>query len=134
MVTQISEIGRSRRLENRASAGRATSITAEPIGDEPGETDDQVKTCPGLGGAKVLVNAFEARLRIGFAWEKGAHARTPVWVVEAWSAGLVIDWRGAKASKGFVPYGRVARIAICPECTLRVTLLMPRVRTRLDRA
>lgn len=98
-----------------AAQSRFTSIANKdckfaPIGHEPGEEDDQLKTCPGLGGSKVLVNALETRLRIGFAWQKDARARAPVWVVEAWSAGFVIDWRGANGSKGFVPYAAIVRM------------------------
>lgn len=98
-----------------AAQSRFTSIANKnckfaPIGHEPGEDDDQLKTCPGLGGVKVLVNALETRLRIGFAWQKGAHAHTPIWVVEAWSAGFVIDWRGAKEPKGFLPYAAIVRM------------------------
>lgn len=59
-----------------AGQSRLTSIANAgcifaPIGDEPGDEKDQLKTCPGLGGAQVLVNALGTRLRIGFRWPKG---------------------------------------------------------------
>lgn len=98
-----------------AAQSRFTSVankdcTFAPIGDEPGQEDDQLKTCVGLGGSKVLVNALETRLRIGFAWPKGGRPGKPIWVVEAWSAGFVIDWRGANGSKGFVPHAAIVRM------------------------
>ena len=98
-----------------AAQSRFTSIANKdckfaPIGHEPGEEDDQLKTCPGLGGAKVLVNAFETRLRIGFVWPKGGRPGKPIWVVEAWSAGFVIDWRGAKGPKDFIPHAAIVRM------------------------
>lgn len=61
-----------------AAQNRFTSIankdcTFAPIADEPGDEEDQLKTCPGVGGAQVLVNTLGTRLRIGFRWPKGAH-------------------------------------------------------------
>lgn len=98
-----------------AAQSRFTSIANKdckfaPIGHEPGEEDDQFKTCPGLGGTKTVVNAFETRVRIGFRWPNGGHPKKVIWVVEAWSAGFVIDWRGAKEPKGFLPYAAIVRM------------------------
>ena len=108
-----------------AAQSRFTSIanrdcTFAPIGDEPGEDDDQLKTCAGLGGSKVLVNALETRLRIGFVWPKIDRPGGPIWVVEAWSAGFVIDWRGAQGPKGFVPYAAIVRITFARDGGPRV--------------
>ncbi|WP_204277063.1 hypothetical protein, partial [Escherichia coli] len=59
-----------------AAQSRFTSIANKdckfaPIGHEPGEEDDQLKTCSGLGNSQVLVNALGTRLRIGFRWPNG---------------------------------------------------------------
>jgi hypothetical protein len=98
-----------------APASRYTSIENKdckfaPIGNQPGDADDQVKTCPGLGGARVVVNAFHTRLRIGFAWP-GKPKVSPVPIVaEAWSAGEKVEWRGTADGKGFVPYAATVRM------------------------
>ncbi len=98
-----------------AGQSRFTSIANAdcvfaPIGDEPGEEEDQLKTCPGFGDAQVLVNALGTRLRIGFRWPKGPSPQNVIWVTEAWSAGFAVDWRGANGSKGFEPYAAIVRM------------------------
>ncbi len=98
-----------------AGQSRFTSIANAncvfaPIGDEPGDEEDQLKTCPGVGGAQVLVNALGARLRIGFRWPKGPSPQNIIWVAEAWSAGFVVDWRGANGSNGLKPYAAIVRM------------------------
>jgi hypothetical protein len=98
-----------------AAQNRFTSIankdcTFAPIGDEPGDEEDQLKTCPGVGGAQVLVNALGTRLRIGFRWPKGTHPQKIIWAVEAWSAGLTVDWRGSGKGKEFEPYAAIVRM------------------------
>jgi hypothetical protein len=98
-----------------AAQSRFTSIankdcTFAPIGDEPGDEEDQLKTCPGVGGAQVLVNALGTRLRIGFRWPKGAYPQKIIWAVEAWSAGLTVDWRGSGKGKEFEPYAAIVRM------------------------
>lgn len=98
-----------------AAQNRFTSIankdcTFAPIGDEPGDEEDQLKTCPGVGGAQVLVNALGTRLRIGFRWPKGAHPQKIIWAVEAWSAGLTVDWRGSGKGEEFEPYAAIVRM------------------------
>ena len=98
-----------------AAQNRFTSIankdcTFAPIADEPGDEEDQLKTCPGVGGAQVLVNTLGTRLRIGFRWPKGAHPQKIIWAVEAWSAGLTVDWRGSGKGKEFEPYAAIVRM------------------------
>lgn len=98
-----------------AGQSRLTSIANAncifaPIGDEPGDEEDQLKTCPGLGGAQVLVNALGTRLRIGLRWPEGPSPQKIVWVTEAWSAGDAVDWRGISDGKGFKPYAAIVRM------------------------
>jgi hypothetical protein len=105
-----------------AGQSRLTSIANAdcifaPIGDEAGEEEDQLKTCSGLGGAQVLVNALGTRLRIGFRWPKGPSPQKAIWVTEAWSAGTAVDWRGVSDSKGFKPYAAIIRMKLQKEDT-----------------
>jgi hypothetical protein len=98
-----------------ATQSRFTSVANkdcafDPIGSESGDEEDQLKTCSGLGGAQVLVNALGTRLRIGFRWPKGSHPRKTIWVVEAWSAGFTVDWRGSGRGKDFVPHAAIVRM------------------------
>jgi hypothetical protein len=98
-----------------AAESRFTSIANKdcrfaPIGNEPGDEEDQLKICPGLGGAQVLVNSLGTRLRIGMRWPRSSHPNNIVWITEAWSAGFVMDWRGSAGDKDFVPYAAIIRM------------------------
>ncbi|MGO4562138.1 hypothetical protein [Rhizobiales bacterium 3FA27D7] len=132
-----------------AAQSRFTSIANKdckfaPIGHEPGEEDDQLKTCSGLGNSQVLVNALGTRLRIGFRWPNGGHPKKVIWIVEAWSAGFVVDWRGNEGTKGFIPYAAIVRMKFAkdggPEvgdqvlAVLRVTPRMACVMGAVDAA
>jgi hypothetical protein len=99
----------------QAAESRYTSIENkvcrfDPVGDEPGDSDDQLKTCPGLGGTQVLVNPFHAMLRIGFAWPGKPKVDIALPVVTAWSAGQKVEWRGVTTKKGFQPYAATVRM------------------------
>jgi hypothetical protein len=95
---------------------RFTSIDNKDCRFETGDDEDQVKRCPGLGGARVVVNAFHARLRIGFTWSDRRRAE-PKWVVEAWSAGQRVEWRGTAGAKGFAPFAATVRMLFPKEGT-----------------
>ncbi|GEC16138.1 hypothetical protein NWI01_20300 [Nitrobacter winogradskyi] len=114
VITTIAGIAASASWAN-ATQNRFTSIankdcTFAPIGNEPEDAEDQLKTCPGVGGAQVLVNALGTRLRIGFRWPKGGQPQKIIWAVEAWSAGLTINWRGSGNDKTFEPYAAIVRM------------------------
>ena len=94
--------------ESRYTSIENKDCKFDPVGKEPGDAEDQLKTCPGLGGARVLVNAFHAQLRIGFQW--GRRKAEPDWAVHAWSAGQKIEWRGIPTPKGFDPYAVTVRM------------------------
>lgn len=96
--------------QNRFTSLANKDCTFASIGDEPGDEEDQLKTCPGAGGAQVLVNALGTRLRIGFRWPKGAQPQKIIWAVEAWSAGLTVNWRGSGTDKKFEPYAAIVRM------------------------
>ncbi len=96
--------------QSRYSSIENKACKFQPIGKQVGDDDDQSKTCPGLGEAQVLVRAFGTRVRIGFAW-RGAPAVKPVpAVVEAWSAGSKVEWRGTGPAAGFAPYAATVRM------------------------
>lgn len=110
MIIVAASAGSAEAAQSRFTSIANKDCTFAPVGDEPGEDDDQLKTCRGLGGAQVLVNAMGTRLRIGFHWPKGSHPKKVVWVAEAWSAGFTMDWRGLDSGKGFAPYAAIVRM------------------------
>jgi hypothetical protein len=69
--------------------------------------EDQVKRCPGHGGAEVETLASHTRLHVSFRFSPKQVAKD---VVVAWSAGKTIEWRGPKAKKGFQPYAAIVRL------------------------
>jgi hypothetical protein len=69
--------------------------------------EDQVKRCPGHGGAEVETLASHTRLTIGFRFSARQRADG---VVSAWSAGKTVEWRGLKGNKGFEPYAAIVRL------------------------
>jgi hypothetical protein len=71
--------------------------------------EDQVKRCPGHGGAEVETLASHTRLHISYRFSKTQVAKD---VVAAWSAGKTVEWRGIKGKKGFEPYAAIVRLAM----------------------
>ena len=69
--------------------------------------EDQVKRCPGHGGAELETVASHTRLSIGFRFSRTQVAKN---VIEAWSAGENVEWRGIKGNKGFEPYAVIVRL------------------------
>jgi hypothetical protein len=75
------------------------------IGQQTNE--DQVKRCPGHGGAEVETLASHTRFHIGYRFSRTQAVKN---VVVAWSAGKTIEWRGLKTNKGFQPYATIVRL------------------------
>ncbi len=96
--------------ESRYTSIENKACKFDSIGNEPGDAEDLVKRCPGLGGARVLVNAHHAVLRIGFEWPGRPKVEPVENVVEAQSAGFKVEWRGTKGAKGFEPYAATVRM------------------------
>ena len=71
--------------------------------------EDQVKRCPGHGGAEVETLASHTRLHISYRFSKTQVAKD---VVAAWSAGKTVEWRGLKSNKGFQPYASIVRLLL----------------------
>jgi hypothetical protein len=69
--------------------------------------EDEVKRCPGHGGAEVETLASHTRLHVSFRFSAKQAAKD---VVVAWSAGKQVEWRGLKANKGFEPYAAILRL------------------------
>jgi hypothetical protein len=71
--------------------------------------EEQVKRCPGHGGAEVETRSSHTRLYVSFRFSAKEAARD---VVVAWSAGKTVEWRGVKAKKGFEPYAAIVRLLV----------------------
>jgi hypothetical protein len=69
--------------------------------------EDQVKRCPGHGGAEVETLSSHTRLHISYRFSASEVAKD---VVVAWSAGKNVEWRGLKTNKGFQPYASIVRL------------------------
>jgi hypothetical protein len=69
--------------------------------------EDQVKRCPGHGGAQVETLSSHTRLHVSFRFSPKEVAKD---VVVAWSAGKNVEWRGLKTNKGFQPYATIVRL------------------------
>jgi hypothetical protein len=69
--------------------------------------EEQVKRCPGHGGAQVLTRASHTNVYLSFRWSK---RHTAEGVLSGWSLGDKVEWRGVRSSKGFVPYATIVRV------------------------
>jgi hypothetical protein len=70
---------------------------------------DEVKRCPGPGGAEVETLARHTELSISYRFSAKLRADD---VVRAWSAGKTVEWRGIKGKKGFEPYAAIVRLLL----------------------
>lgn len=91
---------------------RYTSIANEdcviaPSIDE--EVEEQLKTCPGVTGISVVVSGLGTSVQIALAWD-GTKAEEAPAVVEAWSAGEKMEWRGPVEAGVFNPQAAVVRM------------------------
>jgi hypothetical protein len=69
--------------------------------------EEQVKRCPGHGGAAVLTRASHTNVYLSFRWSK---KRASEDVVSGWSLGDKVEWRGARQGKQFIPYAAIVRV------------------------
>jgi len=104
---------------SRYSSIANKACTFAVLGDQPGDEEDQSKTCPGPGGMQVLVTALGTRVRIGFGWTGRPPVAPVPAVVEAWSAGEKVEWRG-DAGRSFAPYAATVRMLYPKEGTGQV--------------
>lgn len=68
--------------------------------------EEQVKRCPGLGGARVVVTADADQVALGYEWSGRERADE---VLRNWSLGPKLEWRGIRTSRGFEPYATLVR-------------------------
>lgn len=83
------------------------------------DVEEDTKTCPGTAGISVVVSALGTSLQIGFAWGETVATEVPA-VVEAWSAGEKMEWRGPVASGVFRPEAAIVRMLFPREGTGQV--------------
>lgn len=91
---------------------RTTSITGRGCEPEralpaPGRDDEQVKRCPGLGGARVVVSSDGDGVGIGYEWSPRERSEE---VLRHWGIGARIEWRGIPTARGFEPYAATVRV------------------------
>jgi len=77
--------------------------------------EEQVKRCPGHGGAQVLTRASHTTVYLSFRWSKSRMAED---VVSGWSLGDKVEWRGARTRNGFEPYATIVRVIVKDPDTL----------------
>lgn len=83
------------------------------------EVQEDTKTCSGTAGISVVVSALGTSVQIGFGWgETGPEDVSAV--VEAWSAGEKMEWRGPVVSGVFRPEAAVVRMLFPKEGTADV--------------
>jgi hypothetical protein len=78
--------------------------------------EDQVKRCPGHGGAQAFTLSSHTTVSLGLTWSKRQTAKD---VVAGWSLGDKIEWRGLTTNKGFEPYAAIVRVIVKDPDTLR---------------
>jgi hypothetical protein len=69
--------------------------------------EEQVKRCPGHGGAAALTRASHTNVYLSFRWSQKRVAED---VVHGWSLGDKVEWRGVRNGKQFVPYATIVRV------------------------
>lgn len=93
--------------ESRTTELVGRACQTEIVSPELGRAAEQVKRCPGLGGARVVVSSESASVSIGFEWSATEKAED---VVRNWSLGSRLEWRGSRSARGFEPYAAMVRV------------------------
>ena len=79
--------------------------------------EDAVKRCPGHGDLEMETLASHTRVFLSILFSRTQRADD---VVEGWSLGKTVEWRGAKGNKGFEPYVAIVRVLLKdPEAATR---------------
>jgi hypothetical protein len=86
----------------------------DPVPRGEGRGEEQLKRCPGLGGATALVFLDHAQVALGFDWPKGGRSTTKTFdeVVRSWGLGEKLEWRGLATPSGFEPYAATVRVRV----------------------
>lgn len=94
-------------IESRfTSIANRDCVIAPPIDEE---IEEQSKTCLGVTGISVVVSGLGASVQIALAWDGTTVDEAPA-VVEAWSAGEKMEWRGPVEAGVFNPQAAVVRM------------------------
>ncbi len=93
--------------ESRTTELVGRACQTELVSPELGRSAEQVKRCPGLGGARVVVSTDSANVSVGFEWSGTEKAED---VVRNWSLGSRLEWRGSRSARGFEPYAATIRV------------------------
>jgi hypothetical protein len=115
-------------VESRLTALVGRACRFEPPRNDVASAEEQVKHCPGVGGARVRLFADHAQIALSFVW--GRNQSTPD-IVRAWSVGERLEWRGTKVGQSFVPHAATVRVLFNKEGTAvveRQILAVMRVR------
>lgn len=64
-------------------------------------------SCPGLGGARVVLSVRADRTALGFAWSSQESVED---VVRGRSYQPAVEWRGVTTARGFEPYAAIVRV------------------------
>ena len=94
-----------------APESRFTNLTPASCRTEAPGTDAieaGARHCPGMGGARVLVEAAGGETSVGFAWSQRDRRDD---VVRGAGFGTSIEWRGLPTARGFAPFAVLLRVA-----------------------
>ncbi len=87
------------------------------ISEDKETREDAVKRCPGHGDLTLETLASHTRTFLSFRFSPKQRADN---VVEGWSLGRTVEWRGLKGNKGFEPYAAIVRVLMKdPEAATR---------------
>ena len=71
--------------------------------------EDAVKRCPAHGDFELETLSIHTRVFLSVLFSRTQRADK---VVEGWSLGRTVEWRGAKGNKGFEPYAAIVRVLL----------------------
>lgn len=114
LVPALAAPATAARLESRYTSIANSDCVIAPTLDE--EVEEQSKTCLGPAGISVVVNGLGTSVQIALTWDETNADGAPS-VVEAWSAGEKIEWRGPVVSGVFKAEAAVVRMLFPKEGT-----------------
>ena len=103
-----------------AAAAQPASVETELVKGrcrfiaDDGEVGDYAeKRCPGLAGAQVYTVARSSRVSLSLRWGK----KKADDIVESWSLGTKLEWRGLGRRQAFKPYAAIVTAIVREEET-----------------
>jgi hypothetical protein len=122
-------------LAQTAGAQAVTSIDTELvkgrcrfIADDSEVGHYAEKRCPGLSGARVHTVSGVNRVSLRFRWGKAK----PKEVVESWSIGDKLEWRGRRKGAAFKPHATIVQVKVIDDRSEKIftTLAVIRMEAR----